>query len=215
MGLAYSRRSQERHVGVPLDELQRREVPDLAGFETGLEGEVELLKGLVVRQPGQPQGVAEPAALADPEFLTQEQVQEVEVAHLVGLSTGDELADALQPKAHNQLLDGLAKASAKRFKCERTMLVKLCKLAVHEHIFRFCQGCGGAKQQQGENKIITCQTCAGTGIHRHTDEGRALALELTQDAYQKGWNNRLQKVQEILSAKVQNTTKLAASKYYD
>ena len=136
----------------------------------------------------------------------------------IGNSIGSDLihfADALQPKSHNQLLYGLAKAAAKRFKCERTMLVKLCKLAIHENIFRFCQGCGGAKQQQGENKIITCQTCAGTGIHRHTDAGRALALQLTQDAYQKGWNNRLQKVQEILSEKVQNTTRLAAKKYYD
>ncbi len=80
VGLADSWWSQERDVGVPLDELQAGDVADLARLEVGLEGEVELLQGLVVRQPGQFEGVAEPASFADPELFTEQQVDEVEVA---------------------------------------------------------------------------------------------------------------------------------------
>jgi hypothetical protein len=50
-----------------------------------LEREVECVEGLVVRQPGQLERGAEPASFAQPEFLTQEQVDELAVAHGVGL----------------------------------------------------------------------------------------------------------------------------------
>jgi hypothetical protein len=66
MCLADPGRSQQGDVRVPLDELQGGEVPDFAWLEVGLEGEVELLEALVVRQSGQLQGVAEPASLTDP-----------------------------------------------------------------------------------------------------------------------------------------------------
>jgi hypothetical protein len=50
------------------DEGQRGEVTDLADVEVGLEGEVELVEGLVVRQPGQLERGAEPAPFAQAEF---------------------------------------------------------------------------------------------------------------------------------------------------
>jgi hypothetical protein len=46
-----------------------------------LEGEVEGVQALVVRQAGQLQGVVEPAAFAHADFFLQEQVEEVQVAH--------------------------------------------------------------------------------------------------------------------------------------
>jgi hypothetical protein len=75
--------AEEGDVGFGWDELQRGEVADLADVQVGLEGEVELVRRLVVRQPGQFQRVAEPAALTQPEFFFQQQVDEVEVAQSV------------------------------------------------------------------------------------------------------------------------------------
>ena len=50
-----------------------------------MEGEVEGVEGLVVRQPGQLQRVAEPPALADPDLLFEDEVEELQVAQLRGL----------------------------------------------------------------------------------------------------------------------------------
>ncbi len=47
----------------PMD-LQGGQVADLADVDAGLEGEVELVEALVVREPGELQSVAEPASLA-------------------------------------------------------------------------------------------------------------------------------------------------------
>jgi hypothetical protein len=94
-GFADAGRSEQGHVGFGLDELQGGEVADFAGVEVGLEGEVELVQRFVVGQPGQFQGVAEPAALPHPDFFFEQQVDEVEVAHLRGLGAFDELGDGL------------------------------------------------------------------------------------------------------------------------
>jgi hypothetical protein len=82
-------------VGLGLDEGQRGQVADLANVEIGLEGEIELLQGLVVGQPGQLERVAEPAGLAQPELLLEQQVEEVQVAHALALGAGGELVDDL------------------------------------------------------------------------------------------------------------------------
>ena len=94
-GLADAGRAEQGDVGLGVDERQGGEVADLAGVEVGLEREVELVQGLVVRQPGQLQRVAEPAAFAQPEFFLEHQVDEVEVAHLGGLGAVDELGDGV------------------------------------------------------------------------------------------------------------------------
>jgi hypothetical protein len=68
-GFADAGRAEQCQVGFGLDELQGGEVADLAGVQAGLEGEVELLQGFVVGQPGQFQRVVEPAALTQPGFF--------------------------------------------------------------------------------------------------------------------------------------------------
>jgi hypothetical protein len=60
-----------------------------------LEREIELVQRFVVWQPGQLQRVAEPAALAQSDFFFEEQVDEVEVAHLAGFSPLDELGEGV------------------------------------------------------------------------------------------------------------------------
>jgi hypothetical protein len=94
-------------------------VADLAGIQVGLEGEVELVQGLVVRQPGKFERVAEPAALAQTELFFEEQVDEVEVAHLAGLGTFDELGDHIgevgQPEPGGVVADPVGGQAAHRF----------------------------------------------------------------------------------------------------
>jgi hypothetical protein len=87
--------SEQGNVGLCLHELQGGKVTDLAGVQAGLEGEVELVEGFVVWQPGQPQRVAEPPALAQSDFFLEEQVDEVQVAHLAGFSPLDELGEGV------------------------------------------------------------------------------------------------------------------------
>ena len=94
-GFADAGRPEQCDVGPGGHELQRGEVADLAGVEAGLEGEVEVVEGFVVRQPGQLQGVTEAAALPQPDLFLEQQVNEVEVAHLRGFGTLDELGDGL------------------------------------------------------------------------------------------------------------------------
>ena len=49
----------------------------------------------MVWQPGQFQGVAEPPALPQPDLFFEEQVDEVEVAHLAGFSPLDEFGEGV------------------------------------------------------------------------------------------------------------------------
>ena len=90
-------------------ERQRGEVADLAGVEVGLEREVELGEGLVVRQPGELQRGLEASAFAQPELLDEEQVDEVAVAHCVGLCALDEVIEVLgevrEPEAGGVVVD--------------------------------------------------------------------------------------------------------------
>ena len=58
-----------------------------------MEGEVERVEALVVGQSGQLEGGAEPAALADADLFAEGQVEEVAVAHGVGLGAGDEVVE--------------------------------------------------------------------------------------------------------------------------
>src|SRR6266542_4098226 len=94
-GLADPGRAQEADVRPGLDEAEGGQVADLAGVQFGLEGEVEGVQALVVRQPRQLQGVAEPAALPDADLLLEHQIQEVQVAHRLLLGPVDQAVQAL------------------------------------------------------------------------------------------------------------------------
>ena len=89
-GLADPGRAEEADVGLVLDEAERGEVADLAGVQVGLEGEVEGVQALVVRQARELEGVAEAAAFADADLFLEDQVEEVQVAHGGLLGPGDQ-----------------------------------------------------------------------------------------------------------------------------
>ena len=83
-GLADAGWAEQGHVGLRFHELEGGQVTDLAGVEVGLERKVELVEGLVVGQPGEFHGVAEPAAFSEAELFLEQEVDEVEVPHLPG-----------------------------------------------------------------------------------------------------------------------------------
>ncbi len=85
VGLADAWRAEQCDVAAVADEPERGEVADLAGVEVGLEREVEGVEGLVVRQPGQLERVAEPAAFADADLLLEDEVEKLQIAQLAGL----------------------------------------------------------------------------------------------------------------------------------
>ena len=77
-----SGRAQQGRVGLALDEGQSGEVLDLERVEFELEGEVVVVQRLVVRQPRQPQALAEAPVVADTEFFAEDEVEEIEFALL-------------------------------------------------------------------------------------------------------------------------------------
>ena len=107
--------------------------------------------------------------------------------------------DALQEKSYKPLIYGLAKVCKSHFKCEQSMMIKLCKQVVHESAFSFCISCNGRKEIKIDEKVLQCQTCQGSGFNRHTDQQRALSLGVSVEAYAKGWSKKFQVVQSVFS----------------
>jgi hypothetical protein len=89
-GLADARWAEEAGIRLGLDEAEGGQVADLAGVQVGLEGEVEGVQALVMRQPRQLQGVVEAAALAQADLLLKGQVDELQVAHRGLFGPGDQ-----------------------------------------------------------------------------------------------------------------------------
>jgi hypothetical protein len=66
----------------------------------------------VVRQPGEPQALAEAAVVADGQFLGEDQVEEVEVAHLRLVRPAGELVDGFREVGQAELAGRRADAVA-------------------------------------------------------------------------------------------------------
>ncbi len=74
----------------------------------------------MVGQPGQLEGVAEPAAFADADFLLQDQVEEVEVAHGLPLGPVDQAVQALGRMGEPESFGVLADAGGDQFAHDAT-----------------------------------------------------------------------------------------------
>jgi hypothetical protein len=114
-GLADPGRAEKHHVGLGPDEPQRGQVADLAGIQVGLEGEVEGVQALMVRQARQLQGVVEAAALAHADLFFQEQVEEVEVPHGGLLGPGDQRVEVAGEVGQVEPFGVLADAGGDQF----------------------------------------------------------------------------------------------------
>jgi hypothetical protein len=85
------------------DEAQRAQLGEALGVQLGLEGRVELIEGLVVRQAGHLQARLVAAALEHPELGFEHEVEELAVAELCGLGALDQLVGVLGDRVQAQL----------------------------------------------------------------------------------------------------------------
>lgn len=120
--------------------------------------------------------------------------------------------DALQPKAYNDLIFQLSREAGKKIKADKKIVLRLAKQVVHEHAFKFCKVCLGAKEQQTQTKIVTCPDCNGTGLHRHTDTSRANAIGLSKELYNKYWSEHFKLVQSIYTDHCRVTLRISKDK---
>lgn len=120
--------------------------------------------------------------------------------------------DAMQPKAHNDLIYALSRKAGKKMKCDKSILLRLCKQVLHESMFKFCNTCVGAKEMRIGTKIFKCEVCNGSGLHRHTDQQRAKAIGLSVELYNKHWASKLLEVQSIYSGEYKNALRIVQNK---
>jgi len=117
------------------------------------------------------------------------------------------LIDSLQPKAYKQVVYLLAKKATVRFsiKAPREMTDRMCHQVIKEAAFQFCHSCAGRKELKAGERVITCHSCQGSGLHRHTDLERAQALQIPLEAYRKHWIRRFAIVQDIFNTEMRDT----------
>ena len=72
------------------DKAERGQVPHFPRVQVRLKREIEIVECLVVRQPGQFQRVAEPAAFPHADLFLEQQVDELQVAQLGGFGAAGE-----------------------------------------------------------------------------------------------------------------------------
>lgn len=120
--------------------------------------------------------------------------------------------DALQPQGYQDLIYALARQAGKRIKCDKRILVNVCKQVIFEAAFNFCQTCSGRKHAVIDNKVHLCAGCNGTGLKRHTDRERSKTLNISEEEYIKYWANRFTTVQSIFSLEYRNALHTARLK---
>lgn len=125
MRLAHPGRPQQGGVRLAVDEGEAGKVFDLAWVELGLEREVVLVQRLVVRQLGQPQALAETAVVANGQLLGEDQVEEVEVAHLRLVGPAGVLVDGLCQVRQAELAGRAADAVAGQLAQDDSFVGKL------------------------------------------------------------------------------------------
>lgn len=142
----------------------------------------------------------------------KEQHCDLDSVHALGLAAIDNpigvaalhVIDALQPQGYQDLIHALAKQAGKRIKCDKRILVNVCKQVIFEATFNFCQTCSGRKHALIDNKVHLCAGCNGTGLKRHTDKERSKTLNISDELYQKHWAKHFQTVQSIFSSEYRN-----------
>lgn len=141
----------------------------------------------------------------------------IDEIHTLGIASRDSqigvdairFIDGMQPKAYDDIINNLSRKIRKTIKCDKKILYKVCQQVVNESIFTFCYTCYGRKELVAENKVFQCVQCNGTGLHRHTDNARAIAIGLSYEAYLKHWAQILKVTQSVYSSECKNALDIA------
>jgi len=111
VAFANAGRPQDEAADLVLDEPQRAQLGQALGVELGLEVDVEVVEGLVMREAGHLQAGLVAAALEHTDLTLEQQVQELAIAELRVLGALDELVgvggDRVQPELGGVALDAL------------------------------------------------------------------------------------------------------------
>lgn len=120
--------------------------------------------------------------------------------------------DALQPQGYQDLIFQLSRKAGKQIKCDKRVLLLVCKQVIHEAAFNFCPTCSGRKHAVIDNKVHLCASCNGTGLKRHTDRERSKSLNMSEEEFVRYWAKRLTIVQGIFSSEYRNCLHIAKLK---
>jgi hypothetical protein len=117
------------------------------------------------------------------------------------------LIDSLQPQAYKQIIYLLARKANAKFsiKAPRSMTIKICNQVIKETAFPQCRTCDGRGEARNDEQVITCPSCQGSRMHRHSDIERAQALQIPLEAYSKHWARRFQIVQGIFTTEMRES----------
>jgi hypothetical protein len=132
----------------------------------------------------------------------------------VGVSTLH-LVDGLQHQSYQELIFKLSKQAGRSIKCDKRVVLLICKRVVYEDSFSFCKTCYGTKQFIAESKVHICESCNGTGLERHTDRERSKSLNISEDIYLKFWAKHFNTVQAIYSSEWRSALHTAKYKIFE
>jgi hypothetical protein len=121
----------------------------------------------------------------------------------------------LDAKAYTELLYGLQRKAGRKMKCDKSVLLKVCKQVIKEAADVKCHFCKGIAHGIVNSKIIQCPECNGSGLHRHTDMQRAQAIGIAFDIYIRHWADRLFEVQSIFTNECRNATRITKGRLHD
>ncbi len=133
------------------------------------------------------------------------------ISHSIGVSALH-VIDGLQPQGYQQLIFELSRAAGRRLKCDKQILLRLCKQVIHEAAFNFCETCSGRKHFVEENKVHICGSCNGVGLKRYSDKERSKSLNISEQEYIKHWADRHTTVQSIFTSEYRNALHAARLK---
>jgi hypothetical protein len=123
--------------------------------------------------------------------------------------------DGLQSQGYQELIFSLSKQAGKSIKCDKRIVLLICKRVIYEDSFSFCKTCYGTKQFIADSKVHICQPCSGTGLEKHSDIERSKSLNMSEENYQKYWAGHFNTVQAIYTSEWRSALHTAKLKIFE
>lgn len=123
--------------------------------------------------------------------------------------------DGLQPQEYNNLIYSLLRKASKKLKCDKNILLRVCKQVIYESAITCCPDCKGRKHELIDKKVVICPTCKGIGLKRYTDLQRAHSIKISLEEYVKHWASRFFEVQAIFTNEQRNALHIVRNRKVD